>query len=232
MQAKNPLAKNSAKTPLEIVDVWNPCVQTTPEGKIVRGMAGRVHFFDNPQKKKTVKVDGNLTVYVFDGNETDPAHTKPLKLFKFAAETLSEHYSKQKPLGHGYNFFLPMDEVGGDEKSLCILVRFDNTLDEMLDPKVSRPVHAILPGRKQQTPTDPTIREYLESRSIHAENNRNMMAQFDSPAVQQVGYVEEKKDAASEKSKTSTIPLDGNMTRRLRESGTISVGEDSRAAVQ
>jgi hypothetical protein len=230
MQAKNPLAKNSAKTPIEIVDVWNPCVQTTPEGKIMRGMAGRVHFYDNPKKKQTIKVDGNLAVYVFDGNETDPAHTKPLKVFKFAAETLSEHYAKQKPLGHGYNFFLPMDEVGGEEKSLCILVRFDDTLDEML--VMSHPVNAVLPGRRLQPPADPTIREYLESRSIQAENNRNMTAKYDSPEVRQAGYVEEKKDAIPEKTKTSTIPLNSSMTRRLQESGTISVGEDSRSLVQ
>lgn len=223
MQAKNPLARNSAKTPIEIVDVWNSYAQTTPEGKVLRGMAGRVHFYDSPQKKRAVKVDGDLTAYVFDGNGTDPAHAKPLKIYQFKADTLQQHYSRQKPLGHGYNFFLPIDEIGGEEKSLCIMVRFDNALDKMF--VMAHPVYATLAGRKPQTPTDPTIRDYLESHSLHAENRRKMESRGSSE-VQQVAHVEAK-EVEPKKSKVSTIPLSDDMTRRLRESGKESTVENS-----
>jgi len=224
IQAKNPLAKNSAKTPIEIVDVWSSRAHTTSDGKVLRGMAGRIHFYDNPKKKQAVKVDGDLTVYVFDGNETDPAHAKPLKIFRFKAETLQQYYSRKKPLGHGYDFFLPMDEVGGEEQSLSIIVRFDNTLEEMF-VTTQRPVNAVLAGRKSQPPPDPTIRDYLDSHSLHADTNRKMMATYDSAEVRQVTHVVEK-DAEPEKSKVSTIPLTGNITRRLIESGKESAVEN------
>ena len=123
-------AKNAPKTPVEIVNVWNSYAQTTSEGTVMRGLAGRIHFYDNQQKNQAIKVYGDLTVFVFDGSETDPTHTKPLKVFQFKADTLDKHYSHQKPLGHGYHLFLPIDEIGGLEQSLCMMVRFDNRLDE------------------------------------------------------------------------------------------------------
>ena len=216
MQAKNPLAKNSAKTPVEIVDAWNTCAQTCSDGKIMRGMAGRIHFYDNSRKSQSVKVDGDLTVYVFDGNETDPAHTMPLKVFQFKSDTLDQYHSCQKPLGHNYNFFLPMDEIGGEERPLCLMVRFDNKLDDSFIPP--RPTSMMLAGRKPQTPTEPGIREFLESRSILAEANQNLTTAFDSSAIQQVAYITEKQDNEPANSNVSTIPLNSNMTRRLRES--------------
>ena len=217
MQAKNPLAKNAVKTPVEIVDVWNSYAQSMPDGKTMRGMGGRIHFYDNQAKRQTVKVDGDLTVFIFDGHETDPAHTKPLKVFQFKADTLDEHYVYQKPLGHGYNFFLPIDDIGGEEKSLCMMVRFDNKLDDTFVP-LPPPTYAVLAGRKPQPSADPTIREFLESRSLVAEANQTLMTQFDSDSViQQTSYTAEKETAVPVKPKVATIPLSNEMTRRLVE---------------
>jgi hypothetical protein len=216
MQAKNPLAKNAVKTPTKIVDVWNSYAQTTSEGKVMRGMAGRVHFYGDQKDNQAIKVDGDLTVFVFNGNETDPAHTKPLKVFQFKAETLDKYYSHQKPMGHGYDLFLPIDEIGGEEQSLCIMTRFDDRLQNtyVMTPQS---VNTILAGRKPQPPpTEPTIREFLESRSLLAEANQSITASNDS-AIQQVAYTSEKEGIESGKSKVSTIPLSGDMTRRLME---------------
>jgi len=219
IQAKNPLAKNAAKTPTTIVDVWNSCAQKTPEGKVVRGMAGQVHFYDDQKNNQAVKVDGDLTVYVFDGNESDPAHTKPLKVFKFGAEVLNDHYSHQKPLGHGYSFFLPIDEIGGEEQSLSIIVRFDNKLNDN-DYVITKPVNTLLAGRRPSPPAEPSIREFLESRSLLAEASQNITAAYDSSVIQQVVYTSEK-GGEPEKSRVSTIPLNSGMTRRLLEAKDI-----------
>ena len=223
IQAKNPLAKNAAKTPVEIVDAWNSYAHTTPEGKIVRGMAGRVHFYETQNKGQPVKVDGDLTVYVFDGNDTDPAHTKPFKIFQFKADTLAEHHSHQKPLGHGYNFFLPIDEIGGEEKPLSIIVRFDNRLDDLFITTL-QPVNTVLAGRRPQTPAAPSIREFLDSRSLLAETNWTMTTQFAS-AIQQAAYItttevaepEDSPETSPQNSRVRTIPLNSSMTRRLAE---------------
>ena len=215
MQAKNPWAKNAPKTPVQIVDTWSSYAQTTADGTVMRGVAGRIHFYGNQRDNQPVKVDGNLTVYVFDGNEKDPAHTKPLKIFQFKADTLEKYYSHQKPLGHGYNVFLPIDEIGGEEKPLSILTRFDDRLEEgiyVMTPSVN----TLLAGRKPQMPTEPTIREFLESRSLFAEANQSIVAQYDA-SIQQVGYVTETKDVEPENPRVSTIPLNSDMTRRLLE---------------
>ena len=220
VQAKNPLAKNVAKTPTEIVDAWSSYAQTTSDGTTVRGMGGRIHFYDTQTKQQAIKVDGDLTIFVFDGNETDPAHAKPLKIFQFKADMLADHYSYQKPLGHGYHFFLPIDDIGGEELSLCIMVRFDNNLDNMHVMK-QQPTYTVLAGRRPQPPTEPSIKDFLESRSLLAEASRNMTAHYDS-AIQQAGYFTDTKEPESVKSNVLTIPLNDGMTRRLLEGKDIS----------
>jgi hypothetical protein len=215
IQAKNPFAKNAPKTPAKIVDTWSSYAQAAPDGKVMRGMAGHVYFYDNQNGSQAVKVDGDITVYVFDGNDADPAHTKPIKVYQFKADTLEKHYVYQKPFGHGYNFFLPMDEIGGEEKPLNIIVRFDNGLDEMF--LMTQASNAMLAGRKPQQPTEPSIREFLDSRSLLAEANRSMTIQHGS-AIQQAGYITEKGSAEPEKSsRVVAIPLNGSMTRRLTD---------------
>ena len=223
MQAKNPLAKNAPKTPVKMVDAWNSYAQATSDGTVLRGMAGRVHFYDDHNGDKTVKVDGDLTVYVFDSNEADLAHTKPLKIFQFKAGTLDKHYSNQQPIGHGYNFFLPIDEVGGEEKSLSIIARFDNHLDEKI--VMSQPVNTVLAGRKADRQVEPTIREFLDSQSLIAETNRSMTAGLNASAIQQVAHITETTVSESERPRisTTTIPLNSAMTRRLNSTTTLDV---------
>ena len=231
MQAKNFFARNAPKTPAKVVDIWQSYAQNVPDGTIMRGMAGRVHFYDNHKEEQAVKVDGYLTVYVFDGNETDPAHTKPLSIFEFKAKALDQHYSYQKPIGHGYDFFLPMDEIGGLEKPLCIIVRFDNHLDEMF--VMSKPVNTVLAGRRAELPVEPTIREFLDSQSLLAETNRSITAAHNASAIQQAAYITETPTAESERPRvsTTTIPLNSSISRRLHSTvtpdTTISVTEKS-----
>ena len=224
IQARNPLAKNAAKTPIEIVDAWNSFAQLTPDGTIVRGMAGRVHFYDSQQKRQAVRVNGDLTVFVFDGRVTDPAYVKPLEIFKFEADTLDLHYSYQKPLGHGYDFFLPIGDIDGEEKPLSIIVRFDDNLSDAFVR--ANPVNTVLAGRRPQLPTSPSVQEFLQDRSILAETNRNMIAQAGAAVIgsaitgseiQQAAYIAEAGSDETERSRVITIPLNSDMTRRMSE---------------
>jgi len=220
MQAKNPWAKNAPKTPIKMVDAWNSYAQTVPDGTVMRGMAGRVHFYDNHKEEQTVKVDGDLTVYVFDGSETDPANTKPLKIFQFKADTLDKHYSHQPPIGHSYNFFLPMGEIGGEEQSLSLIVRFDNRLEGNF--VMTQPTNTVLAGRKPERSVEPTIREFLDSQSLLAENNRNIIVGQNASAIQQVTHITKTTSAEPQRSRTETIPLNSNLTRMLHSTPPVS----------
>ncbi|MDR0610880.1 MAG: hypothetical protein LBG58_12270 [Planctomycetaceae bacterium] len=227
MQAKNPLAKNSVKTPTKMVDVWNTYAQTTPEGKIVRGIAGRIHFYNDYKKKQSVKVDGDLTVFIFDGNEKNPAHAKPLKVYQFRSETLNKHYAFKKPLGHGYDFFLPFDEIGGEEKNLCVMTRFDDRLEKAL--VLSQPVTTVLKGTKRELPAaENAVQEFLANNSVLMKTNRELAEQASPSNIKQVGFEHEQSEKRSEKQaekpseeKTerpiSTIILNDSMTRRLAQ---------------
>jgi hypothetical protein len=226
MQAKNPLAKNSVKTPTKMVDVWNTYAQTTPEGKILRGVAGRIHFYNDYKKKQAIKVDGNLTVFIFDGNEKNPAHAKPLKVYQFRSETLNKHYAFKKPLGHGYDFFLPFDEIGGEEKNLCVMTRFDDQLENAL--VLSHPVVTVLKGTKRELPAaENAVQEFLANNSILMKANRELAEQAISsnPSnIRQVGFEHEQSEKQFEKKSDekperpiSTIILNDSMTRRLAQ---------------
>ncbi|MDR2440580.1 MAG: hypothetical protein LBE12_14555 [Planctomycetaceae bacterium] len=213
MQAKNPLAKNSAKTPTKMVDVWNTYAQTTPEGKILRGIAGRIHFYNDHKKKQAVKIDGDLTVFIFNGNEKDPAHAKPLKIYQFKSETLDKHYSFKKPLGHGYDFFLPFDEIGGEEKNLCVMTRFDDRLEHVL--VLSHPVVTVLKGTKREPPAaENAVQEFLANNSILMKANRELAEQTIPSNIKQVGF-EQEQPAEKIERPVSTIILNDSMTRRL-----------------
>jgi hypothetical protein len=221
MQAKNPLAKNSVKTPTKMVDVWNTYAQTTPEGKVFRGIAGRIHFYNDYKKKQAVKVDGNLTVFIFDGNEKNPAHAKPLKVYQFRSETLNKHYAFKKPLGHGYDFFLPFDEIGGEEKNLCVMTRFDDRLEQAL--VLSHPVVTVLKGTKHEVPAaENAVQEFLANNSILMKANRELAEQAIPSNIRQVGFEHEQSGVKTEQQTpekperpVSTIVLNDSMTRRL-----------------
>ncbi len=207
MQAKNPLSKNSAKSPTKMVDVWNTYAQTVPGGKPIRGVAGRVHFYTDAKKKQSVKVDGSMTVFVFDGDQKDPAHAKPLKVFQFKPETLDKHYSFKKPLGHGYDFFLPFDAIDGVEKPLCILARFDDSLEGTL--VLSPPVNVMLKGSRSEEP----IKDMLAQQPTSPDKTSGKIEQasFQNPAQSKASL---KPEAVRN---VSTITLNDHLTRRLAQ---------------
>ncbi len=221
MQARNPLAKNSVKTPTKFVDVWNTYAQSTPDGKAMRGIAGRIHFYSDAQKKKAVKVDGDVTVFLFDGEEDDPAHAKPLKVYRFKSDALPKHYAFKKPLGHGYDFFLPFDELGGEEKKLCVMTRFDDRLDENFFV-LSQPVNTVLQGTRSPLQLGPTVlpeesvQQFLASNTVLGEARPKTANQAGQNAIQQVGFEQSvAKEAPPEQRAISTIVLNDSLTRRL-----------------
>jgi hypothetical protein len=98
---------------------------------------------------KPVAVDGTFTVLAFDDTETkgvpsSPETKSPEKKYVIPADQLPSHYSKSE-LGHSYSFWLPWDEVGGPERRICLVARFEPRKGR---PVVSHPSHHVLPGAK------------------------------------------------------------------------------------
>jgi len=140
------------QVPKKIVDIWSNTVLSQPGLPGVRGFGGRI-MFHNDDNKPPIKVDGTLSVYVFDV-DSDPVQTPPERKFVFGADELDSHYSKSK-IGHSYNFWLPFDEVGGTEREVTLVVRFEASSGEVL---LSSPVRQTLAG----SPPDKTAKRRTE----------------------------------------------------------------------
>jgi hypothetical protein len=129
------------QVPERVVVVWSDAVLHNAGKPSVRGFGGRLMFYgDDPEQP--VKVDGQLTVYAFDDENPDPQNPTPEKKFVFPRENVEEHYSESS-LGPSYSFWLPWNEVGGFQRQLSLVARFQDVDGKVV---VSKIAHVTLPG--------------------------------------------------------------------------------------
>lgn len=135
------------QTPTRVVAFWTDEVLSQPGKTPVRGFAGRIMFYndkgkDKDKDKQTVPVEGTFTVFGFEDTDGDGGYSAPEKRFVYLPEQLKKYCSPSE-LGPSYSFWLPWDEVGGPERKLCLIARFEPRKDP---PVVSGPAHKVLPG--------------------------------------------------------------------------------------
>ncbi|MDP1562903.1 MAG: hypothetical protein Q8M16_16110 [Pirellulaceae bacterium] len=110
--SKEPVPPDAPKNFGEAVKMdiaWKDDVLPGPDGRLQRGVGGRVHFLD--KNDKPIRVHGNMTVYGFDEHNGKATSPRPDKRFHFKDEELQNVYS-QSSIGHSYNIWLPWDEQG------------------------------------------------------------------------------------------------------------------------
>jgi hypothetical protein len=127
--------------PDKVVALWTDTVLNRSNTPPVRGFGGRLMFYEG-KKENPVKIDGMLVVYAFDENGPNSDSTRPDRKYVFTPEQVPAHYSKSK-IGHSYSVWIPWDEVGGIQKEITLIVRFE--------PKNGTPVvgeqhRMLLPG--------------------------------------------------------------------------------------
>jgi len=199
--------------PSEILPIWTDTVLHQPNEPGVRGFGGRVYFYATG-KPDPVLVDGQLAVYAFDGDAKDPKKVAPLRKYVITPDQLAGHHSSSS-LGHSYSVWVPWDRVGGEGKTLSLVVRFDGRNG---GTTLSKPSRMLLPGVE----IEPEPFE-MESRS----------------GVQLASHEVEHKQAAKTKKlgfETTSIDLPPSFQRRVlsyreepslshRESRELSSGE-------
>jgi len=136
-----PWSKPEPETPARMIDTWTDTVLWQPGKAGVRGFGGRIMFFPEDDEDPVV-VDGTLTVYAFDDDDPDP-DKPPVKKYLFLAEKLPGHYSESE-VGHSYSFWLPWDDVGGSERQIGLITRFEDKEGKVVMSKVA---HKTLPGK-------------------------------------------------------------------------------------
>ena len=128
--------------PDKIVTLWSDTVLTQPGRPPIRGFGGRLMFYEG-KKEEPIKVEGTLVVYAFDETDRDANNARPDRKYAFTPQQLPPHYSKSK-IGHSYSVWLPWDEVGGPQKEITLIVRFEPKEGAVA---ISDPCRQLLPGR-------------------------------------------------------------------------------------
>jgi hypothetical protein len=160
------------KIPVRLVDVWSDEMLEDPNLPPVQGFGGRVMFYTQEETKPVV-VEGKFVVYVFDEQDSDTNYTTPERTFVYPAEKLSKYYRKSE-LGHSYNFWVPWGEIGGPERKLVIIARFEPAKGA---PILSKPCHKTLAGSPPR-PGEPGSKRL------------RMTKRREDDEIQQVGYEE------------------------------------------
>jgi hypothetical protein len=109
--------------PDRVLASWCDTMMTQTGQTPIRGFGGRLMFFEG-KKEKPIKVEGTLVIYGFDETGRDPSNAKPDYKFVITAEQFPAHYSKSK-IGHSYSVWVPWEEVGGMQKEITLIVRFE-----------------------------------------------------------------------------------------------------------
>ena len=146
------------KTPGRMVAFWQCYTQTNPDGDLpLRGVGGRIFFYGEKETSEPIKVDGDLTIFLFDAHDPLPQQSVPIKQAIFQKEVLSVFLRKDREGMNGYEFFVPVDEVGNEEMDLQVLAMFRETKKpgkplgtESQTVIHSRLVEVTLPGPKRQ----------------------------------------------------------------------------------
>jgi hypothetical protein len=137
-------------TPTRLIASWTDTVLYQPNQVPMRGFGGRFMFYSG-EKPEPIKVEGTLTVYVFDETNRDLNNVKPDRKYVFTKDQLPSHYSKSK-LGHSYSVWLPWDETGGPQKEVSLIARFTPEKGGVV---VGEQTKQILPGKPQVIAKNP-----------------------------------------------------------------------------
>jgi len=119
LTAKRQKNNDEALPPETMAAIWNFGIYEKPGSKSVRGLGGRLYFYD--ANNNPVAAEGELIVYGFD--EDNGNKTRPDKKFIFRESELQSHYS-ESALGGSYSIWIPWDKVGGYRKSVTLLPVF------------------------------------------------------------------------------------------------------------
>jgi len=122
---KGVLRTERPKTPGVMTAFWNSYIQSNPNGDIpLRGVGGRILFYNDKNMAEPIKVDGELTIFLFDATDPLPERSVPVQQAIFKKENFSSFYRKDNQDLHGYEFFVPVDELGNEEMELKVWAVF------------------------------------------------------------------------------------------------------------
>lgn len=184
---------------------WKDDVLPGPDGKLQRGVGGRVHFLD--KHGKAIRVHGSLTVYGFDEHNGQATSPRPDKRFHFKDEELQTVYG-QSTIGHSYSVWLPWDSQGY-QRHIAVLPIFRAEDGRLLKGDHAQ---AVLHGPENPNPISTSERK--KQRRIE-ESQLVERVVYQSPQAQQDVALASgsEAEAAAQRVRTITVPDSANSIR-------------------
>ncbi len=182
-KSKEPLPPDAPEnfgTAVKMDISWKDDILPGPNGKLQRGLGGRVHFLD--KKEKPIRVHGSLTVYGFDEQDGKVDSTRPDRRFHIKDDELQNLYSHSM-IGHSYNIWLPWDE-NSYRRHVAVLAIFRAEDGQLLRSDYSQ---TILHGPEGPDP----ISALTNQKQRRVEENRLVeRVVYQTPALQQTEEAE------------------------------------------
>jgi hypothetical protein len=112
----------------KIVCLWEPGVGKVPNGPR-RGVLGQVLFFTAGDSASS-KVDGTVTVYLFDDHGTVAEQTQPVHKMVLSSQDLEAVYA-ETAVGHSYHIPVPYPKNHGMETTCTMRVKYTSPAGEV-----------------------------------------------------------------------------------------------------
>jgi hypothetical protein len=159
---------------MEIITLWEPGEGRGLDNLPTRGFAGQVLFFTY-KHPTPARVDGHVTVYVFDNQGENEEQSRPLFRHTFSSEEWNS-LALQTNLGTAYQLFVPYTRKGTHTAHCSLRIKFEPADG---GPQVySKMANVALEGEKKRVQDPPKLsRRRIEPRRFD---------QADDIAMQQV----------------------------------------------
>lgn len=189
--------------PDRMVATWIDTTLSTVGKKPQRGFGGKLMFFEKTSEDP-VRVEGNLVVYAFDETDRADHETHPTRKYIFPIEEFARHES-DSTLGPAYSFWLPWDEVGGQQRNISLIAKFEPKEGPVVLGEQTR---HLLPGLT----IDPNANKPLLTKTVQTDNGEQVrLATYSGQAAATVpsGPAENSivVPGAPKQMSTATIPL-------------------------
>jgi len=191
------------QTPVRLVSSWTQAVHHNGGTQPKRGFGGRIVFFSR-ESDLPVRVDGQLVVYAFDETDRASHETHPTKRFIFPAEQFTRHESSTK-LGPSYSVWLPWDAVGGPQKNITLITRFEPTDGALV---IGEATKNLLPGT--ELPKQTMLAG--KSQPVASQQGGVQLASYEQPAADTQNLPA---TPAKKRFDTATFPVPKGLSERL-----------------
>ena len=132
------------QTPTRLVSTWTDTTLHRTGEQAERGFGGRLLFF-NENAEDAIRVEGQLVVYAYDENGRAAHETHPTRRYVFPADQFVRHESNTN-IGPSYSVWIPWDAVGGEQKDISLIARFEPKRGALV---VGDQTRHLLPGIRQ-----------------------------------------------------------------------------------